>query len=140
MIMLASMWGCGMQGLSDLLRSSYCNCGSKVQPKTATRARKQTVASGEVSEDARKEHLFKYIDNILPAVFRSTAEHDSTLQAMWKTIVTYHSYAVVFTAKGPGAKQIRTNKGIYLLTIQSMLMFIMAVFCDLQVCMNNVVM
>ena len=51
---------------------------------------------------------------------------------MWLTLRTYHPYAVVFTATGPEAKTIRLRKGLYLLTIQSMLMFIMAVFFNLQ--------
>ena len=132
-IMFSTLWGCGMLGLFELFKSSYCDCYSKVQPKERPRERSQSSSVREVSLDTKKEYLLKYIDEILPTIFRSTVVYDSTLQSMWRTIKTYHPYAVVFTASGPGAKEMKIQKGIYLLTIQAMLMFIMAVFCDLQV-------
>ena len=132
-IMFSTLWGCGILGLYELFKSSYCDCYAKVQPKERTRERRHTDSVREVSLDTKKEHLLKYIDEILPTIFRSTVVHDTTLQSMWRTIKTYHPYAVVFTAEGPGAKELKIQKGIYLLTIQAMLMFIMAVFCDLQV-------
>jgi len=132
-IMFSTLWGCGMLGLFELFKSSYFDCYSKVQPKERPRERSQSSSVREVSLDTKKEYLLKYIDEILPTIFRSTVVYDSTLQSMWRTIKTYHPYAVVFTASGPGAKEMKIQKGIYLLTIQAMLMFIMAVFCDLQV-------
>ena len=134
-IMFSSLWGCGLLGLYELFKSSYCSqCFAQdVQPTPTLRDRKQTDAMREISLDTKKAYLLKYIDEILPTIFRSSVKHDSILQSMWKTIKTYHPYAVVFTAQGPGAKELRIQKGIYLLTIQAMLMFIMAVFCDLQV-------
>ena len=54
------------------------------------------------------------------------------LRSVWRTIVAYHPYAELFTASGIEARDAQVRKGLYLLTIQSMLMFIMAVFFDLQ--------
>ena len=136
-VMFSMLWGCGLLGLYELFKTSYCDCYSRVQPKERSRERRQTDAVREVSSDTKKKYLLKYIDDILPTIFRSSVEHDTTLQAMWRTIKTYHPYAVVFTAEGPGAKEMKIQKGIYLLTIQAMLMFIMAVFCDLQVCLRH---
>ena len=98
-----------------------------------TKDRKQIDDVREVSLETKKEYLLKYIDDILPSIFRSSVQQDTTLQAVWKTICTYHPYVIVFSVKGPKAKEIKIQKGIYLLTIQAMLMFIMAVLCDLQV-------
>ena len=130
-IMFVSMWGFGAIGIFELFWSSRFR--SKVMPKSAVSDLKRSSATSELSLEAKKDYLLKYIDGILPAIYRSNVEHDSTLQSMWKTIRTYHPYAVIFTAEGPGAKELKIRTGIYLLTIQSMLMFIMAVFFDLQV-------
>jgi hypothetical protein len=124
-IMFSTLWGCGLLGLYELFKSSYCTCCSKVQPTQINGERKQIDAVREISLDSKKEYLLKYIDGILPTVFRSSVEHDTTVQSMWKTIRTYHPYAVVFNAEGAGATDLKIQKGIYLLTIQSMLMFIM---------------
>jgi hypothetical protein len=132
-IMFSSLWGCGAIGLYELMKSWYCKCAAEVDPDNTPKEREKTISTKDISLDTKKEYLVKYIDNILPTVFRSSMKHDSTLQSLWKTIRTYHPYAVVFTAEGPGAKEMKIQKGIHLLTIQAMLMFIMAVFCDLQV-------
>ena len=77
-------------------------------------------------------YFFSYIDEILPFIFQSASEKDSILSSLWKTIVAYHPYADLFAAAGNEARDAQIQKGLYLLTIQSMLMFIMAVFFDLQ--------
>jgi hypothetical protein len=131
-VMFSVLWGCGALGLYELLRASYCSCMSPVKPSSVT-DRKNTDTAGEISLEAKKEYLMKYIDDILPVAFRTGMKYDTTLQSMWKTIKAYHPYAVLFTAQGPGARKMKIHKFLYLLTIQSMLMFIMAVFCDFQV-------
>jgi len=132
-IMFSTLWGCGVLGLYELIRASYCTCFSKVGPAQVKTDRKRVgVANEELSLEAKKEYLMKYVDGIVPVIFRSSVDSDSPLLSVWKTIKTYHPYAVVFTADGPGSKEVKIRKGIYLLTIQVMLMFIMAVFCDLQ--------
>jgi hypothetical protein len=128
-VMFSVFWGCGLLGLYELFKSAYCTCCSKVQPLQSNRQRSHTNAAREVSLDTKKEYLLKYIDDILPTIFRSSVKHASILQSMWKTIRTYHPYAVVLTAEGPGAKEMKIQKGIYLLTIQAMLMFIIVSAC-----------
>jgi hypothetical protein len=135
-VMFGALWGCGLLGLYELIRSSYFSCSSKVRPdKPSNIGKRQTSVAQptvEVSLATKKQYLLKFIDDILPIVFRPSVEHDTTLQSLWKTIKTHHSYAVVLTANGPGTKDLKIRKGLYLLTIQAMLMFTMAVFCDLQ--------
>jgi hypothetical protein len=132
-VMFGVLWGCGFIGLYELIKSSYCSRCSKVEAKNNDKADGRRVAGvRELSHEAKKEYLMKYIDEILPAIFRSNFKHDSTVQSLWKIIKNYHPYAIVFTADGPGAKDLKIRKGLYLLTIQAMLMFIMAVFCDIQ--------
>jgi hypothetical protein len=61
---------------------------------------------------------------------------EGVLSSMWKTIRIYHPYAVVFSSNSSESKDTKIQKGLYLLTIQAMLMFIMALFCDFQVLCN----
>jgi len=131
-IMFATVWGCGLLGLYQLFKASYCSCCSKVQPEEEKKESEQSDAPpAEVSRDSKKDYLLKYVDAILPTIFRSAVEHDSTLQSMWKTICAYHSYVAVFYVNGSDVKVKRIQKGVYLLTIQSMLMFIMVSQCIL---------
>jgi hypothetical protein len=136
-VMFSVLWGCGVLGLYELMRASYCPCTSPVKPSPVKDRGKNTDAAGETSLEAKKEYLMKYIDDILPVAFRSDARTDTVLQSMWKTIKAYHPYAVLFTAKGPRAREMKIQKLLYLLTIQAMLMFIMSVFCDFQVSKPN---
>jgi hypothetical protein len=132
-VMFSVFWGCGLLGLYELVKSAYCSCCPKVQPKPPERKQQRPSSTKTLSSNAKKDYLLKYIDEILPIVFCSGVEDDSTFQSVWKTICTYHPYAIIFTAEGPGAKEMKIQKGIYMLTLQAMLMFIMAVLCDLQV-------
>jgi hypothetical protein len=132
-VMFSVLWGCGVLGLYELMRASYCSCTSPVTPNPVKNRSKRTDTTREMTLEAKKEYLMKYIDDILPVAFRTSMKTDTTLQSTWKTIKAYHSYAVLFTAQGPGARETKIQKGLYLLTIQAMLMFIMSVFCDFQV-------
>ena len=93
-VMFSVLWGCGLLGLYELIRGSYFTHNSKVKPDIPSkRGRRQTNAVQPLNEASlvtKKHHLLKYIDDILPVVFRLSAEHDSTLQSLWKTIKTYH--------------------------------------------------
>jgi hypothetical protein len=134
-IMFASLWGCGVLGLYELVSTSYCNCYSKVEPKKKTGHHRATARNvQDLSLGAKREYLMKYVDTIIPILFRNNVKEDGALAAVWKTIRIYHPYSVVFTAEGRESKEIKIQKGLYLLTIQAMLMFIMALFCDFQVC------
>ena len=129
--MYSILWGCGLLGMYELFRSHYCCAQRKTTPDDSENFASEDI--GNFSLEDRKKYLLQHIDSALPFIFQSLNNTDSTLSCIWKTIVHHHRYAVVFTASGPTAKDIRIYMGIYLLTIQSMLMFIMAVVCDLQV-------
>jgi hypothetical protein len=75
----------------------------------------------------------RYIDDILPTAFQEKIIAAHWTESVWLTIRRYHPYAVIFTATGPGAKDVKIRKGLHMLTIQAMLMFIMALFFDIQV-------
>ena len=132
-VMFGTLWGLGALCMLKLYTTSHF---PKVTPSLTDSAVEHvpTNPTEELSLEAKKKYMLKYIDEILPTIYRSSVEHDSTLQSIWKTIHTYYPYATIFTAEVPGADELRLKLGLYLLTIQAMLMFIMAVFFDLQVC------
>jgi hypothetical protein len=65
---------------------------------------------------------------VLPSVFRAKAG----LTRFWEEVSKSHRYLLLFTASGEDGDKKRMLTGLHLLTIQSMLMFILAVFYDLQ--------
>jgi hypothetical protein len=133
-VMFATLWGCGVLGLYELVRASYCTCFTRVSPKgVKERERSAGGYDQEVSLEDKKEYLIKYIDSIIPALFRANVKEGGMLTSMWKVIRLYHPYAVVLSAEGTESNDSKVLKGLYLLTIQAMLMFIMALFCDFQV-------
>jgi hypothetical protein len=137
-VMFATLWGCGVLGLYELVRTSYCTCFSNVSPKKVKgRQRTSAIHHEELSLDAKKEYLVKYVDTIIPILFRTDVKGEGVLSSMWKTIRIYHPYAVVFSSNSSESKDTKIQKGLYLLTIQAMLMFIMALFCDFQVLCNS---
>jgi hypothetical protein len=55
------------------------------------------------------------------------------LTRFWEEISKNHRYVLLFTASGDDGNHKRFLTGMHLLTVQSMLMFILSVFYDLQV-------
>jgi hypothetical protein len=65
---------------------------------------------------------------VLPSVFRPRVG----LTRFWEEVSKSHRYLLLFTASGEDGDKKRMLTGLHLLTVQSMLMFILAVFYDLQ--------
>jgi hypothetical protein len=68
------------------------------------------------------------VAEVLPSVFRAKAG----LTRFWEEVSKSHRYLLLFTASGEDGDKKRMLTGLHLLTVQSMLMFILAVFYDLQ--------
>ena len=89
---------------------------------------KALAKASKLPEDI-KRYLLSYVNEIFPSVFQST----SGSLRVWNEITKHHRYLLLLTAKGRNADSVRTLTCIHLLTVQSMLMFILAVFYDVQV-------
>ena len=78
--------------------------------------------------------LNRYINDLLPQIFRaSETVEDTTWRAMQRVLLQHHRYAMLYTATGDAAKDLTVHKWLNLLTIQAMLMFVMAIFFTFQV-------
>lgn len=59
------------------------------------------------------------------------------MDRFWEEVSKSHRYLLLFTASGEDGDKKRMLTGIHLLTVQSMLMFILAVFYDLEYPQDN---
>ena len=69
------------------------------------------------------------VSETLPSVFKPK----TGLTRFWEEVSKTHRYLLLFTASGEDGDKKRILTGIQLLTVQTMLMFMLAVFYDLQV-------
>ena len=127
-ILYASLWGGGMLGLSlcTLRRRKLTKISGVVRSEFVKK--QQRAASAKNNKDVKK-YLLSYIDEVFPAVYRGA---DSMFSRAWSEISKHHKYLVLFTAKGRNSESVRMLTGVYVLTMQTMLMFILAVCYDLE--------
>jgi hypothetical protein len=120
LLLYGVMWGIGFLALAFFSWSHYKN--SKYELK------KTTNASALPTKRNVRQYLLSYVNEIFPSVFRS----NSGLQRLWGEICRHHRYIVLFTTTDGRSEGTRMLTAIQLLTVQSMLMFIMALCYDLQ--------
>jgi hypothetical protein len=137
LLMYGLMWGVGLLMISVNLfkqrsRSSL-ERGAKQEQQTGTRIPNQSKGSDSRSQpDDVRRMLTKYIDEIFPTVFQS----QSYFRRMMAEVMKHHRYIVLLTSRGEDLNTKKIITCIHLLTVQSMLMFILAVLYDLQVCLD----
>ena len=86
-------------------------------------------SSSTPSKKEIRHYLLSYVNQIFPLVFRS----NSAATRLWNEISRHHRYILLFTpTHNEHSNSSRILTTIQLLTVQSMLMFIMAVCYDLQ--------
>jgi hypothetical protein len=98
------------------------------------------AASGEVvvaagrnasgNDDVKLRQLWNYIYSVFPPVYDT---HRSIWSSMYDELISYHPYITIFNWTDACSAREKVTTGVYLLTVQSMLMFLMAVFIDLEV-------
>jgi hypothetical protein len=91
--------------------------------------RKKRCANSSKSTKAIQEFLSDYVEEIFPVAFRDT----SRIARVYEELKRHHRYFLLLTCSSDGATdKIRVITGVRLLTIQTMLMFLLAVFYDVQ--------
>lgn len=90
---------------------------------------KQVELAGKLhSPMVIRNYLTDYINSVLPDVFRSKP----TFTRLYKELIKNHRYIYLLTTSGKGSDTRRILTGVQLLTTQSLLMFLMALFYDLE--------
>ncbi|CAE7472509.1 unnamed protein product [Symbiodinium microadriaticum] len=126
-LMYGILWASGLIGIFVCsMRQTHTQ--TKTDVSAAKLARKKELAESSRSADDIRNYLSTYVNEIFPAVFQPS----SGSLRLWNEISKHHRYLLLLTAKGKNADTTRMITGIHLLTIQSMLMFILAVCYDLQ--------
>ena len=126
-LMFAVLWTIGW-GLIILyvIRSKYSKIWKK-QDNEINLERRKRCASISKSPYAIKSYLTEYVNTVFPSVYNQTP----FISRVWGEITRHHRYVHLFIGSS-----MRNTKGIIsgiqLLTIQTMLMFLLAVFYDLQ--------
>jgi hypothetical protein len=145
-VMFAVMWLVGLLMIADSVRGFVCgDCfdSVSVKPSSAamirpTRTRdKASVKVHALSAQGgihatlaqQKRVLLAYVDSVLPLVFVQKV----SWAGRWREISRHHRYVLLFTASGERARAERERVGIQMLTVQTMLMFLLAVSEDCMI-------
>ena len=143
MLLYGAMWGVGLLGIFMCSVHHTKNRRDLASGKSEIVMKKELASLTRSREDIRQYltaygrrflHLLFLITNIvlvveaLPCVFRAKA----SLDRFWEEVSKSHRYLLLFTASGEDGDKKRMLTGVHLLTVQSMLMFILAVFYDLE--------
>ena len=127
LLMYVFLWAGGLLGvLVCTMRQTQKTLNADII--AADLQHKKDIAATTRSKEAIRNYLTTYVNEIFPAVFRPTA----SAVRFWNEISKHHRYLLLFTATGKNADMTRILTCIHLLTIQSMLMFILAVCYDLE--------
>lgn len=125
LLMYGVMWGVGLL----VVCVSYLNKSRSKQLAHFHENKVKAVSRSRSSPDDIQRVLSKYIDEIFPTVFQT----QSYISRMMEEIMKHHRYVVLFTTRGADLSLRRIITCVHLLTVQSMLMFMLAVLYDLQV-------
>jgi hypothetical protein len=144
MLLYGVMWGAGLLGI--LLCSARHEKNRRYKESGKSSDLKAALTSQGTSGEGIRASLTAYCERlpchadlsdlflllvvieVLPSVFRPKAD----LTRFWEEVSKSHRYLLLFTASGEDGDKKRMLTGLHLLTVQSMLMFILAVFYDLQ--------
>jgi hypothetical protein len=139
LLMYGLMWGVGfLMIIVNLCKtrshssssSSSSAAGGKLSQVQMQKEVATPASTSQTAEDV-KRMLTKYIDEVFPTVFQS----QSYLSRMMAEVLKHHRYIVLLTSRGEDSNSKKIITCLHLLTVQSMLMFLLAVLYDLQVCL-----
>ena len=125
-ILYGALWGGGF-GL--ILLSVYRSSRNQKSVKNEINKRSLSGSGGEYLKVVQ-DRLVKYLNATLPAVY----QNKGWISRMMGELKRHHRYFVLFSSDQEDSANIRRRvlTGIQLLTVQAMLMFLLAMACDLQ--------
>jgi len=126
-IMFSTLWAGGLILLSGCLFQQTVDSKSINMQKLA-HERKKRMAAMQKSPIAIKEYLTNYVSSVIPSVFSTS----SLLKRFSGELRTNHPYFSLLYSNSKSSREKKMLLCIQLLTIQTMLMFLLAIFYDLQ--------
>lgn len=127
LIMYGVLWG---TGLFAIFFFSLRQRKSKVSSKESEWVQsKQRAVKKKKSKDEIRKYLTDYVNEIFPSVFHSK----TAFGRLMDEILKHHRYVLLVSTDGRITDSKRLLSGVQLLTVQSLLMFILAVMYDIQV-------
>jgi hypothetical protein len=129
-LMYGTLWSVGLLGILS------CSCfqrfrSSKSGAEVMLSEKKERAMLTRSNHDI-KQYLMGYVNEVFPSVYQTK----SGVERLWTEIKKHHRYLLLFSTSGDVSESRRMLTGVQLLTVQSMLMFILAVCYDLQVSLH----
>jgi hypothetical protein len=121
--MFAVLWGGGAILICILFRKQRMKIGMSLI-RAEERHHQREMTSGEA-----KKYLTAYVDEVFPAVFQTSSRFLRLLSEVMK----HHRYLTVFSPHGEVSDGRRMLICLQLLTVQSMVMFMIAALYEMQV-------
>ena len=131
-IMYSVMWGLGLFVSWYLSLSNDSDDRTDQINKLLHGTKLNAIAQTTDSFDKIKKYLNAYVDEIFPAVYNPKPWYNRLIGEIFK----HHRFICIFVVGGERKSRFVTT--IHLLTIQTMLMFMLAVFYDVQVHFSSV--
>lgn len=126
-VMFAVLW------IGGLLAIFGCMWGRELKLKTYERARRALDLKREkLSLSQSPRAVRKYLHNYVMETFPSAFSDKPRWYRLWDELTKHHRYCIIFTGRGEASDKQRIIMGVQLLTTQTMLAFLLAVFYDLQ--------
>lgn len=126
-IMFGAMWTVGLLGSYYFsLRSALDQNNKKNMNLILKDTRLNALAKNTRTVESIKRYMNNYIDQVFPTVYGSSPWY----KRLVKEVLKHHRYMSLFSSDSTPKERFTTT--VHLLTVQTMLMFMLAVFYDIQ--------
>ena len=127
LVLYSSMWSLGLMTMGFLFVHDHLSSRKRVVVDTLRTLKLDAATKGATAQETVQKYLVEYVDSVFPNVYNHTPWYDRLIAEVRK----HHRYLFVFSGSAPAKEKFVTV--MHLLTVQTMLMFMLAVFYDLQV-------
>lgn len=126
-LLFTTLWASGFIYIGFDSRKSHLSSG--VNSREAMRIKKEMKKDGIEKKEDPKIILTQYLDELIPTVFQTK----SVLARLTSEVIKHHRYLTLFLGERLTTGRERRLICLQMLTVQSMLMFMLAVLYELQV-------
>jgi hypothetical protein len=128
-LMYSILWIVGLASICACSVRQRWKRASGSSPEALLGKKKANACKEKSSREEIRQFLTDYVNEAFPSVFQSK----SVFGRLSAEVVKHHRYLVVMSPAGQLSDERRMLTGVQLLTVQSMLMFMLAVLYEIQV-------